>query len=108
MYVIRIETGNAAFGDDLIECTCEVSRILDKLAVDIEAMGVLVNMPLRDSNGNTVGHAGEEEHAPNLPGLLKLALRYLEHPDVTSLPFTVKSMPLAKRIRKALAASEEN
>ena len=43
----------------------------------------------------------------NLRMLLRRACEYLEHPDVTCIPFALKSTSLAKRIRKALAKHEE-
>ncbi len=33
-------------------------------------------------------------------GLLDLAARYLEHPDVVAMPFALNSKSVAKRIRK--------
>jgi len=55
MYNVTIETENSAFGDD---SNFEVSRILRRLADDVESMG-LCEYVLRDINGNRVGNAQE-------------------------------------------------
>ena len=55
MYNITINTDNAAFED----AGMETSRILRRLADDVESMG-LCEYVLRDINGNRVGNAQEE------------------------------------------------
>lgn len=38
---------------------------------------------------------------------LKLALRYLEHPDVEAIPFAMRASTVANRIRRTIAKLEE-
>ena len=52
---IIMDIDNAAFED--APDGHEAARILRKLADDIESPGSFVTWPLRDANGNTVGHA---------------------------------------------------
>lgn len=60
MFTLKIETGNAAFGKNRAH---EIARILREAADQVEAripnIGESVDdrWPLRDLNGNTVGHA---------------------------------------------------
>jgi hypothetical protein len=55
MFVVRIETGNAAFDDDNLEA--EVARILRELATFIADEYLPSAKALRDINGNRVGTA---------------------------------------------------
>jgi len=51
--LIKIETINAAFGEDIDSANLELASILEKLASDLKA-GVQ-STHLRDTNGNVVG-----------------------------------------------------
>lgn len=57
-FKIEISTDNAAFEDNV---AAETGRILRKIANDIVFFEVDEVYPLRDSNGNTVGHLTVEE-----------------------------------------------
>lgn len=57
MYVVRIETDNAAFEGDR---GTEIARILRKLANKVDGTDADSNVRLMDVNGNTVGSAGVE------------------------------------------------
>jgi len=59
MITITIETNNAAFDDDY---EMEVARILKSAAVR-SMLGRGGSLPLRDINGNTVGHFADDEEA---------------------------------------------
>ena len=60
MYIIKIETENAAFEGNLAQL--ETARILRRLANDVEGMG-LCDYTLRDINGNKVGEAEDAEQS---------------------------------------------
>ena len=58
-FVCNFETNNAAFVDDL--CRHETSRILRNIAKRLEAGAN--EGPIRDSNGNSIGHFQFEDDA---------------------------------------------
>lgn len=58
MITITIDTGNAAFEDDMK--TSEIARILIKLADDIDNTYGALDCKLYDINGNAVGRVVEK------------------------------------------------
>ena len=55
MFRLAIETDNAAFGENDLEKTSEVCRILKAYIKNVENRGDLAQVNLRDINGNKVG-----------------------------------------------------
>jgi len=60
-FKLEIDCDGAAFGSDLYigpdsDCSLEVTRILEELAIKTHRMG-LAAFKLRDINGNSVGFA---------------------------------------------------
>ena len=45
---------------------------------------------------------GRKRLPKKIVGLLDLAAKYLEHPDIVAMPFAMNSMVIAKRIRKSM------
>lgn len=66
IFTVRINCDNAAFGNDVEDmpseqCHYEVADILRTLSVWVDEADGRQAFALRDSNGNTVGHAAFKE-----------------------------------------------
>lgn len=88
----------------VIECQEGMRQILFTGCGWQEQKGTLVPTDEQRANVGYVERCVTMHDA--LTGLLELALCYLEHPEVKTLPFAVPSGAIADRIRAAFAAVE--
>lgn len=58
-FTLTIDCDNAAFGDDSLERSRQVTMLLDETVGRMEAGNI--GGPIRDANGNTVGRFGFDD-----------------------------------------------
>lgn len=60
----------------------------------------------RNPDDETMPNARVLAAAPDMKALLRLALQYLEHPDVQAIPFALNAGVVADRVKALLAEVE--
>lgn len=64
------------------------------------------NLPICNLVENNEANALLIAAAPDLLGMLKLAVQYLEHPDVMVMQFALPSVAVARRCHEAIEKAE--